>query len=219
MSKRLLMIAILGLGGLVIPAHATFSFQSDVGSFDAAASALTLSAVTSFTVGNLVATTPFGYDDPSTSVDFLDTASNGVTARAFTVSGTALLQHAAGDLIEIILPSAVYAFAGTFVSSDSFNQNTCVEPGRSTFSTGTCDSATNVTGTNTFIGITSDVAFSTIWLGPGSGGDKLEIVNFQVGTPGSMEGTPEVGTMLALGSGLILLGLFRRQLRRFGSGS
>src|SRR5580658_5130458 len=109
MSIRVLMVSIVGLVGLVVPAHATFSYQADVSDFDTAASGLTLSTITTFTSADLVSGTPFGYADPGTLVDFLDF--NNSAHEPFTVSIGALVEHSNGYEIEIILPTAVFAFA------------------------------------------------------------------------------------------------------------
>src|SRR5579883_1419776 len=72
---------------------------------------------------------------------------------------------------------------------------------------------------NEFIGITSDTAFNTIFIGPsinGNGQAALQLINFSDAT-GLGASTPEPGSMALLGFGLLSAGLLRRRLRALAS--
>jgi hypothetical protein len=156
------------------------------------------------------------YDDSTTLASFFAFRSDATTVDQFTKVGTSLQTTAGlGDTVKITLPANTYAFAVNFTVPSSFG-TFCMEP-TDTFNTTTnCTyTATAFSPNSTFFGIVSTTPFQTFWVGPSSGVAPTLILNsFEVGTQAAVADTPEVATLLAIGSGLILLYLLHRRRPR-----
>jgi|GEM_PF-6401773 hypothetical protein len=216
----------LGLTGIVVPAHASFSFYNGTTGNAQYNNAVTLAGWTNSSLetfggssGSLNGSSE--YDDTATLVKFFAFLSNGTTTDTFTVSGTTLRQHTGGDVLKITLPANVFAFEFTTTFTGTTIADLCIEPGVSSF-TSTCAANQEVVfgpAPNEFIGITSDTAFNTIFIGPsinGNGQAALQLINFSDAT-GLGASTPEPGSMALLGFGLLSAGLLRRRLRALAS--
>lgn len=209
---------------MMVPAMASFSYQSTQSAFTTQATttdALIVSALITFTAADL---TTFGsvtddeYLDPTLGVEFLAFNSAGATNEAFTVSGGTLDTQDAGS-IEVIFPASTYGLAFNFTTTYTYD-NLCVDASPSSFST--CDSGgTFITsGGSGFIGALNDnplATLTTLWLHPASGGNAdTDIQSFEIATMGDSSSAPETSTMLSLGIGLILLGALRHWRRVAG---
>jgi hypothetical protein len=162
--------------------------------------------LTSFTASGLMPGN-LEYADQNTATDFFGFQSNGTTPDTLSVNGTKLQTViGTGDVIGIVMPANTYAFAAN-ISVLSGAAVYCIEP-ESTFNHSTnCDATVGLSTSPAFIGVYSNTTpLTTIWIGPFSSSTTLQIDNFEIG-----EGTPEVATLLMIGSGLI----FFRFLRRF----
>jgi len=218
MFNRVLMVSMLGLTCLVVPARATYSYYTDPGSFDTAAAGLTMSAVLDFTSPLIGTPGKFRISRSDDGNRILWVCREPNNKMGMALVGTTLQDGA------------------TLTPNDNAMRRSCC---RRTYSRSALrcrpqpllasarsastppaplaaikPSFLNPSTNTQFFGITSPTAFSTIWITGSGGSPELVLQSFQDGT---QAGTPEVGTMLALGSGLTLLGLFRRRLQRFGS--
>jgi hypothetical protein len=66
-------------------------------------------------------------------------------------------------------------------------------------------------GSNQFFAITSTTPISELFVGPNSSAGHLQINDFEIGQAAAV---PEVSTIVLIGSGLVLLGLVRRDRLR-----
>jgi hypothetical protein len=218
MKARTFMISMLGWAGMLIPAHATISYYNGITGNTQFNTSVTLAGLTqsasetfggalgSFTAGNTE------YDDTATGIKFFDFRSDGITPDTFLLSGTTLEQHIGGDLLEIILPVNVFAFGANLAFVGASFANVCIEAGVTSFD-GNCSAPNQnplwFSGTE-FVGVTSDTAFNTMWIGPMSGFPLLEIANFSDDIGAS---TPEGQSLILVGTGLVGVGLLKRRMR------
>ncbi|MGD1096283.1 MAG: hypothetical protein ABSB35_30360 [Bryobacteraceae bacterium] len=152
------------------------------------------------------------YIDPVSGTDFLDYGSNGSTIDGFTnFTGTGPLQtFVGGDVIEVTLPANVYAFETNIQVASA--GGVCIET--SSAYTHSCSGDNVFLSSNTDaepVGVVSTVPITTMWFAAPSG-SKLQLDNFEIGEPMSDPAdTPEVATMIMIGTGLISLGVMRRR--------
>jgi len=206
----------LGLAAMVIPARATLSYYNGTSGNTQYNSAVVTAGLTpslletfglgtgSFTAGNTE------YDDNATGIKFFGFLSDGVTADDFLLFGTELEQHHGGDLLKIVLPANVFAFGADLGFTSASFGDICFSVG--TFNPG-CSGNQNAiwTSGNEFIGVTSDTAFTVVWVGPIVFNPILLLADFEDATGAA---APETKTVLTLGTGLVLLGLIKRGIRR-----
>src|SRR5581483_1715261 len=122
-----------------------------------------------------------------------------------------LHELSAGQLIEVVLPGNVFAFGVNLVITGATIADVCLEAS-TTFSS-TCN-ATNqeavwTVGNTEFMGVTSDTAISTVWIGLSINASQTPTVEISSFEDATGVGTPEVQTLGMLGSGLVLIGLIR----------
>lgn len=207
MLARRLFVSILGLAALAVPASASMTLYTSATDFNNATTELFFpDPLTSFDPGALTVT-GLEYDDAGTGTDFFGFTLAGDPAPMTVVNNN--LRPTGSGRIKIALPNDVYAFAATVTVPNGFGVF-CIDI-HSTF--GTCDYTFVVTSSSDheFIGIVSSVPMQTIWLGSNGGSYTLSLENFEVG---EVEATPEVATVLLIGSGLIFLPWLRRWQRR-----
>ncbi|MEO8052409.1 MAG: hypothetical protein ABI833_18515 [Acidobacteriota bacterium] len=215
-------IFLLALAALARPAFATISYTScssgcgsTTGTYaiwetapGSAGLTFSMSPAT-FAGGNLVSGV---YSDPTGTVL---TGYNGASIDSLmSISGTSLLQGVGGTGtgIEITLPANTYAFAMQITTpSGSGFTNPWVAVGDH-----------NVGGTNyniiipsggnvVFFGIISDTPLTQLFVGPLSGGSRLEISDFELGESSPI---PEASSGTLIGGGLVLFGILRRRIHK-----
>ena len=213
----------VGLAAGVIPAGATptyYSGASDNTLYNNAVSAASLTTLGPDTFGGSFGSLTAGnteYQDLITGVNFFDFLGDGTTADTFQIIGTTLKQGAAPRLIEITLPANVFAFGANLAFTGASFAFLCIEAGGSSFNSSCSGNQNPLWSSGTeFVGVTSDTAFNTVWIGPGGTSPIIELTNFETAT-GTDTASPEVASMAMLGAGLVLLGTLRRRLRHAGS--
>ena len=237
MTVTRLSIFILGLSTAIVPARASLSFYCGSGcasassqfTTDSTTAGLSITSVASFSTTNLGGT-PINteYLDPSL-VDFFSYTASGSNVGALTAfrdptaSNTTL---APKTFLEITLPANVFSFALNITQIlNSTPLVFCLED-ESPFSSSDCNAlsaqdqqVTVTSNTDTeFIGVISTTALTTLWIG-GLNGGNVDVQNFEFGTQSGSQGggggdAPDVGTMLTLGSGLVLLAALHRRRTR-----
>jgi hypothetical protein len=159
---------------------------------------------TTFAAGNLVGGV---YTDGSGTVF---TGFNGASIDTLmSVSGSSLLEGAngVGTGIEILLPANTFALALNFTMTGS-SFSTYYEAVGDHNVSGTNYSVNVIgAGSNEFFAITSTTPISSLFIGPNSSAGHLQINDFEIGQTAAV---PEVSTIVLIGSGLVLLGLVRR---------
>jgi hypothetical protein len=154
---------------------------------------------------------------------YINTGSGTPPEKGVTVSGNNLVQST-GDTgsttaLEIQLPSSVvYALAANVTVTSSYGQP-CIEPNvtAATFNNSNCNTQTSISSsTDTeFFGVIDVAPLNDVFLGYAfsAGNGPLEIESFELG-----EQTPEVATLLMIGTGLTFLGALRRRRLRKAHG-
>jgi hypothetical protein len=219
MSKRFL-ISVMVFAGLSLPAGADVLAYCDGGGCGTNTSAAFNAIVTTPTytyasVGDLtftgMLTSSTEYDDATTFTQFLDVTSGG----AFTINGADALDTKAGngDVVTINVP-ATYSVLVVSISSINGPGAFCLDGG--------CD-YTNA-NTPTFVGyINSGSGAWSVTISKLTGSPQLAISGFDLasltadsgGGPGGGDSdTPEVATMILIGSGLIGMRMMRRVPQR-----
>ena len=152
------------------------------------------------------------YVDSVSGVEFSYFKSNGTSpdSNSLAVTGLKTLIDNAGDLIEVTLPTGVFAFAAHMTSSDP-NASFCIE--ENTFVKNLCNPFTPGSGTE-FVGLDSTSPLTTVWIGYNNASPAITLSDFEIGEQQAMSDTPEAATFLMLGTGLTSLGLLRRKLRK-----
>jgi len=149
-----------------------------------------------------------GYTDGTTGVSFLDT--NG-----FSITGSDGLQASgSSDTITITVPAQYSALQLSLVAQNTGSFYTCLDSN--------CNTYAYVTGTAQFVDFIDDTPGSTWFVTISSqyASDKLIISAFDPAGAAQMgdSDTPEVGTLLLIGAGLISMRWMRRaQVRWFHS--
>ena len=214
MSKRFL-ISVMVFAGVSLPAGAavlTYCAGSGCAAenqsafnTDLATDSYTLGGLITFSAGNLTGST---YTDPGTDVLFTDFLGQNFNIGSPGVSPTGLSTPVTGgspNYIVITIPATIAAI-----------EFTVDVPG------GLClDAACPAGQTSGFVGFLNNAPGSqwTVEMGPVSVNQYVSITNFSVadasGGPGGGDSdTPEVATMILIGSGLIAMRLMRRVPQR-----
>jgi len=215
-----LQILALTLAALAAPASASISYTScssgctsNSGTYtiwqtSPGSAGLTFSmSPATFAAGNLVSGV---YTDGSGT---LFTGYNGGIDTLMSVTGSSLLEGAngVGTGIEILLPANTYALAFNFTMTGS-SFSTYYEAVGDHNVNGTNYSVNVIgAGSNQFFAITSTAPISELFIGPNSSAGHLQINDFEIGQAAAV---PEVSTIVLIGSGLVLLGLVRRNRLR-----
>jgi hypothetical protein len=222
MTFQKLSISVLVLAAACVPVSASaviYCSTSDCGSdnqtaFNNATTSLFFpNAPILFATAGLSADTTT-YTDSVSGTEFIDDNSAGtsISSEGFNSPiGAGLKIFTPGETIEVTLPANVYAFSTSI--QDSSTGGICVETG-SSFSRSSCSTDVFLPTANTagFIGVVSASPITTVWLGAPSGG-QIQLNNFQIGEQGPSDppDTPEIATMIMIGTGLISLGVMRRR--------
>ena len=216
------MIFILGFVAMIVPGRASLNF------YTASSETAFNSAVTGLTAPySLEDFTPSfsgsDYTDSTSAAQFLGfTGTNGTGLDQMVVTtGTTVLDQSTGNaFIEIIdIPANTYA-VGVNISSTG-SGFFCAQANVTSFSTSNCENG-SPSGTGTvyvssssnvqFMGVmSSDTPITNFWIGSTGASAPLQINSFELFTEDAS--APETSTFLLLGSGLILLGGFRRYRR------
>jgi len=215
-----LQILVLTLAALAAPASASISYTScssgctsNSGTYtiwqtSPGSAGLTFSmSPATFAAGNLVSGV---YTDGSGT---LFTGYNGGIDTLMSVTGSSLLEGAngVGTGIEILLPANTYALAFNFTMTGS-SFSTYYEAVGDHNVNGTNYSVNVIgAGSNQFFAITSTAPISELFIGPNSSAGHLQINDFEIGQAAAV---PEVSTIVLIGSGLVLVGLVRRNRLR-----
>jgi hypothetical protein len=201
------LIAALVLGGCSIPASAALTTYTSLSTFEAATSGDTFSNI-SFTQGSL------GTSTSDLGVVFSTDGSGltGETNISGWPAGSALVSSAnsGGNTLTITLPTAVDAISLYIglTTTDNSVQISVADNGGGAPDTFSASPTVTITSPY-FLGIVTNSSFSSFTIetfgsSDHSGIDAMEIAQAQ---------TPEVATLLLVGTGLLVMGYFRR--RRF----
>jgi hypothetical protein len=220
MKFQKLSISVLVLGAACAPASATTIYCSNGCSSNNTAAFN--SATTSFSFPNapiLFSNASGGpeYTDPVSLTEFTEYLSPGTSIDTNGFDGFSgignLKTDVGGDLIEVTLPANVYAF-GANLQTPSGAATVCIEP-TSTPGSANCNATVATTGSSDteFIGVVSATPITTVWLAPGQNSTTIQLDNFEIGEQSEAPpaDTPEIATMLMIGTGLISLGVMRRR--------
>ena len=227
-TQRFLVSALLLACG-AIPASATLTTYSSLSTFTAGNTDQTFQNIT-FPSGNNGTT----YTDPTTGVVFSDATSLvGIGTPAGWPAGSSLQASDCGSptscttTLTITLPSAVTSVS-LDLSLQNFNQfqvtasNTgtgCLTSSANCFTQNTQSSPT----TPNFFGFRSDTPFTTFTVATEDFVSSITLDAMEIGTPTGGGGgggptdppdTPEVATLLMIGSGLVMLRCGRRWMPR-----
>lgn len=149
------------------------------------------------------------YTDPSGTII---TSYNGANIdTATSISGTSLVQSVGGlgTGLEILLPAFTYGVA--------FNITTAPGSSFTNLGVGLGDHNVNSQGYSIFVtsagnvqffGIVSTTPISELFIGPPANGGRLQLNDFEIAQ------TPEVSSVILMGSGLLLLGFMRRRVHK-----
>jgi len=223
MIRKNLAISILGLAMGLAPAWGStvvYCNQSAAcgtnteAAFETATASLTFESV-DLTNGTY-AEPGYSNADGITGLDLLG-FNNTTTPYSVTVAGGVLEQSVGGPgtSIEIELPSDVYAVE-LMVSVTSGSANPCVElvTSPSSFNNTNCNNQLNISSSSDveFIGVVSTSPITDVFIGTTTGaGQPLAISNIELGTESP---TPEAGTLLLIGTGLVGMRFMNRRQRR-----
>lgn len=221
------MVLTVGLAAAIVPAQASLSFNtgdSGSGSLTTAISNWNTAtglayASDDFTFTGSTSGTPATYTDATTGVVFTGYAGSGSGGSVVTGSQTSLTVSS-GTLVDSSAPAIIkitgfaantsdfaFEFKTAFAGTGLF----CIGVNESSFSeSGACDETFSMSaGSTGFVGIVdTSAAISTLWIGPLNGqAQTIALQNFYA--PSADSATPETSTLLMLGAGLILLGMFR----------
>lgn len=145
---------------------------------------------------NTFADTAFtlSYTDPTTGIIFEDfPAVNGLTASGGTLS----TQAGNDDSIVVVVPATILAINLTINVSKGLCANLCVEG--------------ETSGFLGFVDPDSPTSPWSITISPLANGGVTQVLNFDAATvPTMTSDTPEVGTLLLIGAGLIAMRWMRR---------
>lgn len=219
--KRLT-ILLLALTALTVPASATIQFSycssgctSTGGSYsgwqsDAAPDNLVFSgSPITFSAGGLSS----GIYTDGTGTVFSGYSSDSSSSN-LTVSGTSLAIGAGNATwaINIALPANTYAFAMVLSSSSFDNAYAELVNSISSFTGGNANDNVVLSGSgaNVFFGFTSDAPITNLVIGNVYSGAPFTIQSFELGAPTP---TPEVSSLVSIGTGLILCGFLLRRRR------
>jgi hypothetical protein len=170
---------------------------------DAGTDEYTLQGLAAFVSSNLVGSI---YTDPTTGITFADFENHPLTISA----GALTTGSNQGDTILITIPSTYLAIVFT-ATEPGANADLCISPGP-------CPATGEASGVVGFINPDPGGSWS-VSVGPGGAQSAIQITNFSEGTAemGDMGGgssTPEVGTLLLIGAGLISMRWMKRWPRK-----
>jgi hypothetical protein len=150
--------------------------------------------------GSLTGTTQ--YTDGLTNVVFSDSDAFGITGSS------GLQEQGATDIVTITVPSQYSVIQLSLVASSSGFFFTCLDAG--------CNTTTNLTATPQFVDYVNTTPGSswTVTMSSDSA-DKLIISAFNPAGLQNNADTPEVGTILLIGAGLIAMRWMRRPRQRW----
>lgn len=220
MRTRDVLISIMTLAGLAAPARADTAYCNSGCSNSNSGMTYTAFDTVAATFGNAMSSpiTFVGsldgnsaYTDATTTA-FLAGYNNNVQNSLQIISAhLAQTVNGSNTGIQITLPANTYAFA-MMVSTVSGFGSPYVELGDRNLNAANYNLVVPSDGTPQFFGIISSTPLSTLFLGNIGGLDgKVEIQSFEVGGPAQ---TPEVSTLLLIGSGLVLMRFLGRRQRR-----
>ncbi|HML18917.1 MAG TPA: PEP-CTERM sorting domain-containing protein [Bryobacteraceae bacterium] len=222
MIRKNLAISILGLAMGLAPAWGStvvYCNQSAAcgtnteAAFETATASLTFESV-DLTNGTY-AEPGYSNADGITGLDLLG-FNNTTTPYSVTVAGGVLEQSISGSntSIEIELPSNVYALE-IMVSVTEGLANPCVElvTSASSFNGTNCNNQLNISSSSDveFVGVVSTSPIADVFIGSIGAGQPLAISGIELGTESP---TPEAGTLLLIGTGLVGMRFMNRRQRR-----
>jgi hypothetical protein len=202
MSKKRFLVPILALAALAVPARATLVDYCNAG-----CGTNTLSVFNSLTSGDTFASTsPITFSGAPVS-EYTDGLTNVLfqATHGFTISGGVLdTQNNQGDTLIVTIPSTFTVVILTLTSQNGL-AGFCVDSA--------CNVITNLSSTPTTIGYINDSVTGawTIGISKLGGSSSVAVNSFNVG---SSSETPEVGTLLLIGAGLISMRLLRHLPRK-----
>ncbi len=207
MFRILASLLVLACGA--IPASATLTTYTTQSSFNAATTAQSFQNIT-FPSGS----DGTSYTDPTSQVVF--SSGNGLTGITAptgwpTDSSLEISPNASAiNILSIVLPSLVTSVSLFVGPQDfsAFNIDITAAGGNSYHNGG--EIQTGSVMNPVFFGITSDTAFSTFTITTFANVDHIAIDGVQVGQSQEQAQTPEVATLLMIGSGLLMLRFGRR---------
>lgn len=214
LTRNFLMAAWLA-AGCAIPASASLTTYSTPSSFNAATTNDTFSNI-SFGSGGLYTSsiTDLGVVFSTSSANLPDLTAE--TNPAGWPAGSALVSTSStgGNTLTITLPSAVEAVS-LYVGLTTTDTN--VEISVTDSSGGSFSSSPSVTITSPYyLGLVTDSSFTTFTIQSLGSLDHLTIDDVQIGQALIQDDaqTPEVATLLLVGTGLLAIGYFRRRSPR-----
>jgi hypothetical protein len=216
MTNKKFLVPVLALFAFGLPAGASIAtYCSGVGcSPDNNAQFMTDLATDSYTLGSLIT---FSVSNGSLVGDtYSDNTGTGVVftsdeSYALSFSGTSLATPVEGtgtNYIGITIPDTIAAIEFSVTAQGGL----CLDP------VGPCPASTSPVSSG-FVGfINSNPGGSPTWsvdIGAYAAGHNVEINNFSVALDAQQSPTPEVGTLLLIGAGLIVMRWMKRSPRRF----
>ena len=209
MLNQRFLIAALTFGACAVPAMADIMSYSSLAALEAAVPADTFCNIT-FPQGDL------GPSVTEMGVVFSASPSNleGITGSNLTAtffqnwpSGSALYVITEGDRLTITLPAAVNAVSLYFGANDDNVKLSVDDSGG-----GSPDIFTSTpTAPPTLVSFATDSSFTTFTIQSTSGDGLVAIDDMQIG---EMSQTPEAAPFLLVGTGLLMMGCFRRREKR-----
>jgi hypothetical protein len=226
MTAFRLTIFISGLAALVTPAKASLTFQNSQTNWtnQVTTDTLTASSVITFTSADLLndghtclnsQLCNDEYLDSTDGVELLALNSGGTGHDLFTLSGGTLKINN-GDAIEVIFLTDIAGFAFDFTTTKSSGDTACIDlslPGSGCASGGTFVA----NGGSAFLGTINDnptpaIDLPTIFIHSLSGSANTNLQDYETAFTATVDSSaPDAGTMLTLGTGLILIALKRRR--------
>lgn len=202
MTFRRSLIFFVGLTAVIVPARATYLFNTDLTSFDSNLGGLSPTAVNLLTL----TTTSGGLVDQTTGVTFQDQegGSSGLTVLCISSCSDEALEVTSWSMINIIVPPAYTAISFEVLNSGSIGGSFTVSATNFTSYPGTTSSSP------IFVGAVTPSGISNLSLIGPTG--AFEIADLNVYSQ-----APEASTLVLFGSGLLLLGSLRLRSARFGS--
>jgi hypothetical protein len=217
-----LQILILTLAALAAPASASISYTSCSSGCSSNSGTYTIWQTSPGSAGLTFSMSPATFAAGSLASGVYTDASgmvftgyNGASIDTLmSVSGSSLLQGVNGTNtgIEIQLPANTYAFAMQITTPANSGFTTAmVELGDHNVTNSNYSINIASAGSVQFFGIISSTPLPTLFVGPLGNGSRLQINDFEIG---QVAPVPEVSTIVLIGSGLVLLGLVRRNRLR-----
>jgi hypothetical protein len=206
MTTKRFLIPVLALTAFGLPASAGVASYCDTGNCTANASAFETAVAASYVYASLNNDT-FTNSLSDGGLQYIDTAdATGImfaASSAFSLSGITLVETA-GNTITITIPAAYAALRLSLSQTTGGNDLTYLDSNENYYAT--------LTGTPQEVGFINNSPGS-VWyvtLIPAFGTEKIQIDGFDpAGTQAAS--TPEVGTLLLIGAGLIAMRWLKRR--------